>query len=123
MGNYSGIKKVEYSTDGSTWVDLGKPLADSNGVGFDIQSVETGKGTNLYAGKKEEHVFNIPDMTTFTALETIMKADTEISLRVTDLEANVTTIATEASVMVKKVIGTQPGSRNYYELKVNAFEV
>ena len=123
IGNYSGIKKVEYSTDGTTWVDLGTPLADSQGVGKEPQAVETGKGTNLYAGVKGEHVFNITDMSKYADLETAMKADTEISVRVTDLEGNVETIAEEASVIVKKVVGSQVGSRNYFEMKVNAYEV
>ncbi len=119
---YSGIKKVEYSSDGgTTWVDLGTPLSDST-IGFEPQESETGKGTSLYAGEKKEHVFHIPDLSKYSALETIMKADTEIDVRVTDVEGNTETIAEDATVKVKKVYAGAVGNRNYFEMKVTTFE-
>ena len=120
---YSGIKKVEYYlSDAGTWTDLGTPLSDST-IGFDPQESETGKGTSLYAGEKKEHIFHIPDLSKYSALETIMKNNYEISVRITDVEDNVETIAENATVKVKKVYGGQVGSRNYFEMKITTFAV
>ncbi len=124
--DFSGIAKVEYDTAGNNFasaVDLGKPLADSPGVNFDVQEQETAKGTTLYAGKKHEHTFNIPDLSKFAALETKMKADSEIDVRLTDVQGNVETLATNATVKVKKVYASQTGGKNYFEMKIQTFEV
>jgi hypothetical protein len=125
IGNFSGIEKVEYDTQLSfaTVVDLGKPLAESDGFAPETQIVETGKGTNLYAGKKHDSSYLIPDMSKFAALETLMKADTEIFVRVTDTEDNVETIAEEASVQVKKMLATAVGTRTHFEFKFQHFAV
>lgn len=123
--DFSGVAKVEYDSAGNSFasaVDLGKPIADSAGVGNEPQVVETGKGTNVYAGVKKEHVFNILDMSKFSALETIMKADSEIDVRITDVEGNTETIAENASVQVKKVYATAVGTRNYFEMKIQYFD-
>lgn len=123
--DYSGIKKVEYATAGTSFaspVDLGTPLSDST-IGFDPQEVETGKGTTLYAGEKKEHVFHIPDLSKFSALETIMKNDTEVDVRITDVQGNVETIAENATVKVKKMYDGAVGKKNYFELKIQTFAV
>ena len=125
LGNFSGIKLLEYDTAGNAFaaaVSLGIPLADSPGIADDPQEVETGKGNTLYAGIKREHVFNISDLSKFAALETIMEADTEIDVRVTDLDDATETIALEATAKVKKMLGSAVGTRNYFEVKFQNFK-
>lgn len=126
MGNFSGIKKVEYATAGTSFaspVNLGSPLSESGGYAPETQTQETGKGTMIYAGVKKETIYLFTDLTKFTALETIMKADTEIDVRITDNEDSVETIALAASVQVKKVISTAVGTRNHFEMKFQSFEI
>ena len=66
MSKYAGIKLVEWEAStgafGGSQTSLGKPLADSEGVGFDPQTVENTAGNMLFAGNKDAHAFNIPDM-------------------------------------------------------------
>jgi len=122
---YSGISKVEYATAGTSFaspIDLGAPLASSAGTKSDPQTEETGKGTNLFAGVKKEHVFEITDMNLFIGLETIMKADTEVDVRIYDTANNYETVSTNASVKVSKNYGAAVGKRNTFEVTFTSFE-
>jgi len=126
VGNYSGISKVEYATAGTSFaspIDLGTPLASSAGTKSDPQGEETGKGTNVYAGVKKEHVFEITDMSKFAGLETIMKADTEVDVRITDVASGVETVSLNASVKVSKNYGATVGKRNVFQVTFTSFEV
>lgn len=118
----SGIKKLEYSTDGSTYVDLGQPLT---GGSFDagIQEVETAGGVMKYAGQKKVEEFDIPDMTKFSALETIMKADTPIYVKKTFMDNTTDVTFSNATVQVKKNFGFQVGQLNSFHMKVQEFTV
>jgi len=123
---HGGIKKVEYQTPtGGAWgspVNLGAPLTDG-GVGFELPETETGEGKKLYSGKKCSHTFKLTDLTKFVALETLMKADTSIDVRVYYLNGDYDTITTDAIPMVKRIINSQTGQRNAFELKVDSFQV
>ena len=125
MSKYAGIKKLEYEASPASWVgaqvSLGKPLADSEGVGFDPQTVENTAGNMLYAGNKDAHAFNIPVMASFAALETIMKADTEVDVRITFMDDTTEVILTEALATVKKNYGTAVGARNSFEVKFTGY--
>jgi hypothetical protein len=121
---YSGLKAVAYAPTGTTaWVDLGQPLADSGGYKPEPQEVETAKGTTLYAGTKREFAVNIPDLTKYDGLETIMKADSEVDLKLTFLDDSTDTSLTVATVKVKKNIGLKAGARNSFEAKFTMFSV
>lgn len=125
MSKYSGIKLLEYEPSPASWagaeVDLGKPLADSPGMNFDAQQVENSAGSQLYAGNKDEHAFNIPDLSLFGALETIMKADTEVDVRITFLDATTEVILINATCIVKKLYGMAVGGRNSFEAKFSGY--
>jgi len=125
MSKYSGIKLVEYEASPASWggseVSLGKPLADSEGVGFDPQTVENSAGNLLYAGNKDAHAFNIPDLSKFAALETIMKADTEVDVRITFMDDTTEVILTYALATVKKLYGSAVGSRNSFEVRFTGY--
>ena len=125
MSKYAGIKKVEYENSpasfGGSEIDLGKPLADSEGIGFDPQTVENSAGNMLYAGNKDVHAFNIPNLASFAALETIMKDDTEVDVRITFMDDTTEVILTEALATVKKNYGTAVGARNSFEAKFTGY--
>lgn len=123
---HGGIKDVQYDTAGNNFaaaVSLGKPLSESEGYTPEIPEVENGAGQMLYAGKKNNGVYLIPDLTKFAALETIMKADTEVDVRVRYLDDSYETVALATLIKVRHVINTAVGSRNAFEFKFNNFEV
>lgn len=121
----SGIKKVEYDTavGFGTAVDLGTPLADSAGYSPDAQAVEAADGTMLYSGLKKVLDMNFSDTTKFAALETIMKADTRIYIRLTLMDDSTVTLISSAAAQVKMVYPFQVGKKVSFNLKTQAFEV
>ena len=125
MSKYAGLKLVEYEAStgafGGLQTSLGKPLADSEGVGFDPQTVENTAGNMLFAGNKDSHSFNIPDMSLFAALETIMKADTEVDVRITFMDDTTEIIILNALVTVKKNYGSAVGARNSFTVTFTGY--
>ena len=125
--NYSGYKLLEYEASPASWggseVSLGTPLADSPGEGREVQEVENAKGQQLYAGLRNDSEWNVDDLTKFSALETLMKADTEVDVRITDMEDTTRVIHTNAMVKVKKNYSAAVGGRNTLNVKFSVFEV
>jgi len=120
---YSGIKKVEYSLTGAnTFSVIGEPLPDS-AIKNEVAKVETARGTNLYAGLKKDHSFSFPDTSAFSALETIMKADTALDIRVTYLDDTTEIIATDVTVQVVKTKSTKVGELNGFTLSYTGFSI
>ncbi len=123
----SGIKKVEYSTDSTgafgTPVSLGAPLADSSGYTPEPQSVESGNGNQLYAGVKKGIDMNFDDLTKYAALETIMKADTPIWVKLTFMDDTTDTIISGGTCQVKKQYPFAVGKKAAFNLKAGYFAV
>lgn len=125
--NFSGIKKVEYSVDltgaFAAPVDLGKPLQDGSQYSPDRPTVPGAEGSTFYTGEKESYDFKIKDLSKYAALEALMKADTPISVRTTDMEDNVNIVIDSAIPIVKKDMPTAVGNRNTFMLHVEEFKV
>jgi len=121
---FSGLKKVEYSTDVSgaftSPVDLGAPLTDGSFTP-DIPEVETSDGKMLYAGKKQSIEHNFTDMSKYSALETIMKADTPIAVRYTFIDATTEIVINDGLCKVKKNYKLSVGDRNSFNFKAQEF--
>jgi hypothetical protein len=123
---FSGIAKVEYQPAGGAWsapVNLGVPLADSSSITFEPQGVDNTKGQMLYAGNKDSSEFDFPDFTNFTAVETLMEADSEVDVRLTFLDSTTEVIHAMAMVKVSKVLGGAVGGRNSMKVKFQNFRI
>jgi len=128
---YSGIVKVEYApalatpfSQSGDIIVLGDCASDSEGLKTDVKSVETSAGTALYAGKIETFAAKVFDQTKYAALETLMKADAKIDIRITTSD-NTTPIViiTNSGVIVSKNYGMKVGDRNYFELKAQGYSI
>ncbi len=120
---YSGIKKVEYSPTGAnTFTEIGVPLTDGS-IKNEAAKVETSKGTQLYAGTNKEGNFVFTTDTAYTALETAMKADTELDIRLTYMDNTTEIIAVGANITVSKTIKSKVGELNGFELAYKTFSV
>ncbi len=113
---FSGIKAVSYSVAGAnSYTTIGTPNADAD-VKDEASSVETSKGTKLYAGIKRDATFTFTDLTSFTTLETGMKANTEYDIKVTYMDDTSEVIATSVPITVVKEIKGKVGEINGFKL-------
>lgn len=109
-------KKVEYSEDGTTWIDLGHIMSDGSENNVEAASEETSGGLELYAGSNDELVVMVPDTSKYAALEAIMKDDTKqgtLYVRTTDAEG-VTDAKQGYSVIVQQGKNFSPRTRNSF---------
>lgn len=125
MSKFTGYKLVEYEASpgsfGGSQVSLGVPLADSPGFTPEIQETENSKGQMLYSGNKKTSEWHVSDLTKFSALDTIMKADTEVDVRVTYMDDSTEVIQLNTLVKVSKPYQPAVGSRNYINVKFANF--
>lgn len=118
-------KKVEYSEDGATWVDLGHIRSDGTEDGTEAASAETSAGVELYAGTDQPYTIMVTDFSKFAALDTLQKNDTKqgaLHLRFTDAEGTTTT-EQGFSVIVQKGKQFSTGNRNAFMARFKRFTI
>jgi len=120
---FSGMKMVSYAPTGSSsYVNIGVPNADAD-IKIENKSVETSKGTNLYAGKTTTATIPFSDTTAYSVLETGMKANTEYDIKVTYMDDTTEVIAQATTVMVTKDIKGKVGELNGFKLSFTVFQI
>ena len=127
QSNFSGFKKIEYSEDltgaFANPIDLGIPLQDGSQYSPDRPVVAGAEGSQFYTGERESYDLKFADLSKYAALETLMKADTPITVRGTDMEDNVNVIIISGIPIVKKDTPFAVGNRNTYMLSIQEFVV
>lgn len=116
---YSGYKKIEYATTGSgfgTPIELTPILEDSDGHMPESQVEGVSDGRKVYAGTANKFSCKCLDLSKYAALETLMKADSGIDIRTTDMEGNLNTIVVGAIPIVSKPANAAALKRNYFNL-------
>lgn len=117
---YSGIKKIEYADTGTAFaspIEITPILDDSDGHVPESQKENLSDGRKVYAGTANKFSVKCLDLSKFAALETKMKADAGIDIRVTDMGGNVNTVVTGAIPIVSKPANAQSLKRNYFTLE------
>lgn len=117
---YSGIKKIEYAQTGTAFaapVELTPILDDSDGHVPESQKENLSDGRKVYAGTANKFSVKCLDLTKYDALETLMKADGGIDIRVTDMENNLNTVVVGAIPIVSKPANAAALKRNYFMLE------
>ena len=124
FGDLSGVKSARYDTVSAmtSAVDLGSVREDSSGQKVDVKTTPEGSGQTRYAGNAKELVLNVNDMSKFAGLETLMKANTEIYVELTDLEANTKIIGPAKPKVWQADTKPAPGDTAFFELKMTYFE-
>ena len=117
---YSGIKKIEYAATGTAFaspVEITPILEDSDGHTPESQKEGLSDGRKVYAGTNNKFTVKCLDLSKFVALETLMKADSGIDIRVTDMESNLNTVVVGAIPIVSKPANAAALKRNYFTLE------
>lgn len=128
MSKFSGFRKLQWADAGTSFgtpVDI--ELVSEDGTENTVELPEddkiTHKGQPLYAGVRETNTFNCYDLSKFAALETKMKANAAIDVRLVDPEGNNQTVALDVIPMVHKPKKYATGRLNTFVLKITNFIV
>lgn len=116
---YAGYKKIEYAATGTGFVspvEITPILEDSDGHVPESQTEGLSDGRKVFAGQANKFSCKSLDLSKYAALETLMKADSGIDIRTTDMEGNVNTIVVGAIPIVSKPANAAALKRNYFTL-------
>ncbi len=117
---YSGIKKIEYAATGTAFaapVEITPIMDDSDGHVPETQKNGVSDGRKVYSGQNNKFSVKCLDLSKYDALGTLMKADSGIDIRVTDMEDNLNIIVVGAIPIVAKPANAAALKRNYFTLE------